>query len=401
MSRPNNPISEKRAALDLRASGADGTRRREDDGGDDGGAREEAPLLQKRPKPTSIDGESLDMLIKVFTMLAQNRLLPKPGWGLCRSMHQKVHDIDPLLAVALSPVRASVGSVDLGHSDWFDVLFKDVIVLTLREFRGVFTRIPRSLQEVHLVQCDTGRVLPMLRTAVRATGAGFQADALALVHSFTLSDRVASLPDEVGALSAVTVVVLSGCDRLTSLPDGISNLASIGDLAALTALDLSECEGLSRLPDGIGNLVSLVQLNLNACTALTVPPDSIGNLAPSKALDLCYCTLPDAIGALRSLRVLHLAECEALTALPNLPALSQLNLRSCSSLLELPSCLGELVQLTALDLSACSQLASLPNTLGKLAQLKKSTQTGAERLTQSVNALQQRNLAQLSLEVQK
>eukprot|EP00611_Tribonema_gayanum_P024813 TRINITY_DN5549_c0_g1_i2.p1 TRINITY_DN5549_c0_g1~~TRINITY_DN5549_c0_g1_i2.p1 ORF type:complete len:469 (-),score=67.08 TRINITY_DN5549_c0_g1_i2:156-1469(-) len=314
---------------------------------DDGGPRAAiahltAPPVQKRHKDAKCQDVRPDAL-QVLTVMAQNRLLPKSAWGMCRSMHRKVRPVarltleepllpatsrqafisntvvhlqlagrfgaDPLLALSLSPPAPGAGA-----RDRFDGLFEDLKAMTLCGMPGTLTRVPSSLQELHLLACNPKEMLPLLRTALRVTDSGPQSDVLTLVRVLSVEASVAQLPDSVGDLSGLTRLDLVECTRLTSLP------SSIGRLTDLTTLELSGCEKLTALPDSIGQLSALTYLDLSYCAALTSPLDSIGSLAALTELVVCHGgvqTLPESIGNLTSLTNLDAQFCGNLERLPD------------------------------------------------------------------------------------
>ncbi|KAG5185346.1 hypothetical protein JKP88DRAFT_244449 [Tribonema minus] len=166
-------------------------------------AQSKAPPVQQRHKASKRQDVRPDAL-QVLTVMAQNRLLPKSAWGMCRSMHRKLEgrfDADPLVALSLSPPAPGAGA-----RDRFDGLFEDVKAMTLCGMQGTLTRVPCSLQELHLLACNPMEMLPLLRTALRLTDSGPQSDVLTLVRR---------LPDSVGDLRALTALDLRACTRLT------------------------------------------------------------------------------------------------------------------------------------------------------------------------------------------
>eukprot|EP00611_Tribonema_gayanum_P015271 TRINITY_DN270_c0_g3_i1.p1 TRINITY_DN270_c0_g3~~TRINITY_DN270_c0_g3_i1.p1 ORF type:complete len:323 (+),score=45.71 TRINITY_DN270_c0_g3_i1:190-1158(+) len=259
----------------------------------------EAQVAQKRLKAAECGDVSLDALLFIFTVMAQNHMLPKEAWSLCKLMHHKVKpfahmileglwspataaevfasrivvhvelrgslDFDPLLAMALSSKAPATGATDR-----FDALFRDVALITLRDHAsGAFTRIPHALQALRIVGGDLAQTTPLLRALLRATDSGFQRDALTLVKSMSCDTETKGLPYCIGDMPALTELDLSNCTEIDSLPD------SIGDLTALTMLDLSNCSSLVSLPDSIGNLSALKDLRIG-CEQLTSLPDTFG-----------------------------------------------------------------------------------------------------------------------------
>lgn len=102
---------------------------------------------------------------------------------------------------------------------------------------------------------------------------------------------------------------------LTSLPE------NIGTMTDLLRLDLSGCASLAEIPDaGFTGLGKLQHLNLSGCSKLTKLPDTLGDLTSLVTLDLSGCEelqeLPERMEELMLLETLDLSFCSALTALP-------------------------------------------------------------------------------------
>eukprot|EP00611_Tribonema_gayanum_P015272 TRINITY_DN270_c0_g4_i1.p1 TRINITY_DN270_c0_g4~~TRINITY_DN270_c0_g4_i1.p1 ORF type:complete len:634 (+),score=86.52 TRINITY_DN270_c0_g4_i1:100-1902(+) len=412
-------------------------------------ARQEASLVHKRIKAAEPEDGSYttsNMLTHALTVMAQNHMLPKEGWSLCKLMHQKVKpfarltfrapctpavaaqalvsktvshlrlrgsfEVDPLLAMSLSAAAPATGAADA-----FDALFGDVKLITLQKYEGgVFTRIPRTLQTLHIVECSLKATVPLLRAALRASDFGPQRDALKLVKSVCLGHGQAWLPGCIDDLPALTELDLSSCKELEYLP------YNLGDLVALTRLNLSECSQLRCLPHSIGNLPLLKDVCLMPCKELSSLPASIGNLASLQKLALGWCdeltNLPACLGDLTALTELRVVSCTALATLPDsignlahlrflnldylpitslprsigsLAALTKLNLLCCDALECLPDTIGELQALTCLDIFSCAGLVALPDTLGSLSVLTEfdlSECTGLTALPISIGDLQ-------------
>ncbi|WP_395733765.1 COR domain-containing protein [Prosthecobacter sp.] len=173
-----------------------------------------------------------------------------------------------------------------------------------------------------------------------------------------------TLPPEVGQLTALTTLVLSG-NQLSSLP------SEIGQLTALTTLDL-QFNHLNALPPEIGQLIALTALSLYNNQLSSLPPE-IGQLTALTELYLYnnqLSTLPPEIGQLTVLTTLYLFS-NQLNALPReigpLTALTSLDL-SDNHLNALPPEIGQLTALTALYLQA-NQLIALPPEIGQLTAL--------------------------------
>ena len=210
------------------------------------------------------------------------------------------------------------------------------------------------------------------------------------VTELQLGERnISALPNSIGELKALTAIDLfNNWERLTTLPEGI------GGLTALKRLTLDHCFALAALLAAIGELKSLTELNLNVCESLVALPDSIGGLAALETLILFGCqklvALPKGIGDLKALTVLCLDECSSLAALPDtiggLGALTELNLCRCP-ITALPDAIGELKALTELNLAGCKSLTSLPDTIDGLTALKELGLEGCKSLAALPSAI--------------
>ncbi|CAI0396606.1 unnamed protein product [Linum tenue] len=116
----------------------------------------------------------------------------------------------------------------------------------------------------------------------------------------------------------------------------LKNLPNLYTAKRLESMHLSGCSKLSRLPDDIGNLVHLTHLDLSY-TALEELPSSIGDLSRLWELLLPGCKslscLPDTIHNLSNLQTLELGDCTKLRELPLLPSsLEKLDAHGCKLL---------------------------------------------------------------------
>eukprot|EP00884_Botryococcus_braunii_P015927 jgi/Botrbrau1/3017/Bobra.0070s0013.1 len=145
---------------------------------------------------------------------------------------------------------------------------------------------------------------------------------------------------------------------------------------------------LKRLPEEIGQLTALQQLNLSGCECMRALPEEIGRLTALQQLNLSGCKalilLPPELGRLGALRQLDLSECWGLSSLPaelaQLTALEVLNLSGCAYLRALPEEIGELTSLRRLDLRNCSELRVVPLSLRKVESLEELDVTGCKHL---------------------
>jgi len=132
------------------------------------------------------------------------------------------------------------------------------------------------------------------------------------------------VPEEIGQLEKLESLYLWS-NRLTNLPESLFNLknlqtldlsnneltsqsSNINNLNNLQNLDLENC-GLKEIPEFVFKIKNLQNLNLNN-NVLPTLPDTIGNLKNLKNLDLSnnvLTTLPETIGKLKNLENLNLS----------------------------------------------------------------------------------------------
>jgi Leucine-rich repeat (LRR) protein len=191
-----------------------------------------------------------------------------------------------------------------------------------------------------------------------------------------------ALPSELGALTGLQSIGLSGCKSLEKLP------AILCALTSLQKIDLSGCWSLKELPAELRALKKLQKINLSGCKSLEKLPAWIGGLTALRQIDLSVCSsqglgfsfcdslkeLPAELGALKELQKINLSGCRSLEMLPagisGLTALREIDLSLCQSLKELPAELGALKLLQTINLSNCDSLRKLPAELGALTQLQ-------------------------------
>ncbi|KAJ8603198.1 hypothetical protein CTAYLR_003808 [Chrysophaeum taylorii] len=106
--------------------------------------------------------------------------------------------------------------------------------------------------------------------------AGVRVEGEAVIALDLRSCQFAALPKEIGALTTLTSLDVSGCSHLTALPK------EIGELAALTVLKLSGCSRLLALPIEFGRLDALTTLNLDGCRRLVIPPFDAHHNRPAR-----------------------------------------------------------------------------------------------------------------------
>ncbi|KAB2598577.1 protein suppressor of npr1-1 [Pyrus ussuriensis x Pyrus communis] len=256
------------------------------------------------------------------------------------------------------------------------------------------------------------------------------------------SRELKSLPSSIH-MGSLQTFKLSGCSNLEKFPeisDVMENLSelyldgtaikelhsSINKLTGLTVLDLSQCRKLKSLPSSI-HLGSLRTLRLSGCsmlekfpeisevmeelsklyldwTAIKELPSSINKLTGLTVLDLYWCqelkSLPSSIH-MGSLQTLRLSGCSNLEKFPDISDvmgnLSGLYLDS-TAIKELPSSINKLTGLSVLDLSWCRELKSLPSSIymGSLQILNLSGCSNLEELPEILDIIE--NLSGLYLD---
>ncbi|XP_052190819.1 disease resistance protein RUN1-like isoform X2 [Diospyros lotus] len=152
-------------------------------------------------------------------------------------------------------------------------------------------------------------------------------------------------------LSNLQFISLEDCKELTSLPSGICGLK------LLTKLNVSGCSKLSKLPENLGGLERLEYIGLRNCKELTSLPSGICGLKLLTRFDVSGCSklskLPENLGGLERLKYIGLKDCKELTSLPSgicgLKLLTRFDVSGCSKLSKLPENLGELESLQSLE----------------------------------------------------
>ncbi|KAH7403948.1 hypothetical protein KP509_15G002100 [Ceratopteris richardii] len=195
------------------------------------------------------------------------------------------------------------------------------------------------------------------------------------------------------SLPNLLLLDLRGCKRLKSPHAKFS-----ASMTSLQLLDLARCESLEGLDSNIGWLINLRSFLLSGCHRLTCLPQEMTRLPCLEFLDLEKCTSFETLSFLpTTLQKLWLTGCSSLqTVSASLPKLHQLYAGKCRNLKRLPrelgacmrelsvsgcdgleellpnnqaSFLGELPFLEVLDLQECTSLETLtflPTTLEKL-----------------------------------
>ncbi|KAM1708906.1 hypothetical protein COP1_001857 [Malus domestica] len=172
---------------------------------------------------------------------------------------------------------------------------------------------------------------------------------------------IRELPSSINKLTGLTVLDLSRCQELKSLPSSIL-------MGSLRTLILSGCSMLEKFPDISDVMENLLELYLDG-TDIKELPSSINKLTGLTVLNLSGCqelkSLPSSIHV-GSLQTLILSGCSMLEKFPDISdvmkKLSRLYLDG-TAIKELPSSISKLTGLTVLDLSGCQELKSLPRSI--------------------------------------
>ena len=151
------------------------------------------------------------------------------------------------------------------------------------------------------------------------------------------------IPPELGALSHLWLLDLSGNELTGEIPE------ELGRLSNLTALYLNENELTGKIPEQLGDLSQMTFLFLYGNELTGEIPAQLGNLSHLRTLDLSGNQLtgeiPQQLGNLSQLTQLHLGSNrltgEIPTQLGNLSQLTYLNLGSNRLTGEIPGAIGE------------------------------------------------------------
>ena len=178
--------------------------------------------------------------------------------------------------------------------------------------------------------------------------------------------KLKKFPKIVGNMSHLSELCLSET-TINELPFSVEYFTS------LMKLDLRDCINLLSLSNGCCCLMSLKILNLSGCSKLSELPENLGNIEGLEELDVSgtvITELPLSVVHLKNLRVLSLRGCvsKSFNKLLSFPLMQG---RRSPDLMGMLECsLRGLWSLTKLDLSYCN-IQRIPNVLGCLSSLKK------------------------------
>ncbi|KAL0006003.1 hypothetical protein SO802_013564 [Lithocarpus litseifolius] len=184
------------------------------------------------------------------------------------------------------------------------------------------------------------------------------------------------LPDSIGNLNSLNVLLIGNCDFSGHIP------SSLGNLTRLTYLDLSNNSFVGQIPSSLSNLISLSYLNFSLCQFSGSIPASFGNLTQLTYLILYQSFIRSSnpsslswLGKLSKLTLLNLQGINLTMEIPssfaNLTQLSYLVMTGTQLMGRIPSWLANLTQLTALELPFYKLQGSIPISIFELKKLEK------------------------------
>jgi len=270
-----------------------------------------------------------------------------------------------LAAPALTSLRVSCCGLTPDNSAGLTGDLAACTALTSLALDGnAFPALPASIAALPSLGALYAGMNPM-----RSLGSAFDGMA-SKMHTLDVAGcQLASLPDALGRLRALTALVANN-NALTSIPDGI------GALTALQRLSL-HCNELTALPQSITACSALAFCTLN-CNALTALPAGMDAL-PLSRLSLHFnalTMLPPSIGsAIEALSAFN----NQLTDLPgdlvaSFPSIVRLSLYN-NALASIPPQIGLCTSLVELWLSD-NALSSLPPEIGACTALQRCWLTG-------------------------
>ncbi|XVE80887.1 hypothetical protein DITRI_Ditri15bG0017200 [Diplodiscus trichospermus] len=172
--------------------------------------------------------------------------------------------------------------------------------------------------------------------------------------------------------STLKTLVVSRCEKLSSIPSVEPGISSLREL------QLSSCNQLSKIEEGLLASPWLRDVNIQFCPNLISIPLNMGSESLSGLiLEMCDELREIGVGlsACTRLEILRIRECPNLISIPSVDGFSylfHLTLAECQGLTSLPSGLRTCTSLEELDISDCANVKSIPeDILGCLTGLKK------------------------------
>ncbi|CAK9184023.1 unnamed protein product [Ilex paraguariensis] len=156
------------------------------------------------------------------------------------------------------------------------------------------------------------------------------------------------LPDEIGRLTTLQTLRISGSKLIKSLPEGIQHLC------CLRYLEICSCNELTSLPSGMQYLTSLEELIIMRCQNLIFTENDFQGLKRLRSLTLYY--LPKLINFPKRLQ-------------ESAATLEHIRIVFCQNLTSLSDCLEYLTSLWKLELCFCPSVRPLPERTKCLTEL--------------------------------
>ncbi|TQD82422.1 hypothetical protein C1H46_032016 [Malus baccata] len=201
-----------------------------------------------------------------------------------------------------------------------------------------------------------------------------------------------SLPRDFYKLKSVETLLLNGCSKFIELHEDIGEMISlrtleaeltdirevppsIGHLKRLSLVNLSRCYELISLPRDFYKLKSVETLLLNGCSKFIELHEDIGEMISLRTLEAELTDIrevPPSIGHLKRLSLVNLSRCYELISLPRdfykLKSVETLLLNGCSKFIELHEDIGEMISLRTLEAELTS-IREVPLTILQLKNL--------------------------------
>ena len=190
-----------------------------------------------------------------------------------------------------------------------------------------------------------------------------------VIRRSTLEQLTGNLPPELGKLTALRSLALSGNNLTGPIPP------ELGSLSNLRTLDLDGNQFTGPIPAELGNLTNLEYIDLSGNQLTGAIPESLGNLSK---LEIMYLSgnqltgpVPESLARLTGLRHLTIAGAGPVPSwLVNLTNLETLWING-DFTGAIPPELGSMTNLTGLGLSGTQLTGTIPPELGNLTNLER------------------------------
>ncbi|XP_050264204.1 disease resistance protein RPV1-like [Quercus robur] len=186
------------------------------------------------------------------------------------------------------------------------------------------------------------------------------------------------LPSSVGRLAALSYLSLKNCKNLVCLPSTICNLKRVGYLI------LTGCSKITNLPENLGNMENLSDLFLDG-TAIKELPSSTIHLKRLNKVSFEGCQLSSSsLTSMPRSKTIDLSDCN-LSAIPSgIDRFSRTELQNLylmgNDFVSLPESISQFSRLEYLYLDGCKSLRSLSNIPSRVYHIYLGNCTSLERL---------------------